>query len=57
MGPLIFKFFINDNVEVNSLFELIMYANDTTIVSTLDTFGNRNISKHIEKKYIHKYQN
>ena len=41
MGPLIFHIFINDIVEAISLFDLIMYADDTTLVSTLETFGNR----------------
>ena len=40
MGPLPFNIFINDNVEVNSLFELIIYTDDTTLVSTLESLAN-----------------
>ena len=37
MGPLLFNIFINDFVELNSRFDFIMYADDTTLVSTLVT--------------------
>ena len=40
MGPLLFNIFINDIVEAVSLFDLIMYADDTTLISALETFGN-----------------
>ena len=33
--------FINDIVDASSLFDLIMHADDTTLISTLKTFGNR----------------
>ena len=41
MGPLLFNIFINDIVEISSLFDLIMYADNTTLISTLETFDNR----------------
>ena len=52
MGPLHFHIFINDIVEACSLFDLIMYADDITLVSTLETFGNRkkNIENNINTK-------
>jgi len=42
MGPLLFNIFINDLAITNSLFEIVMYADDTTLVSNLETFGNMN---------------
>ena len=42
MGPLLFNIFINNIIEVNSCFNLIMYADDTTLISSLETFGDRN---------------
>ena len=47
MGPLLFIFFINDIVNASSVFDLIMYADDTTLMSTLETFSNR------KKKHKH----
>ena len=48
MGPLLFNIFINDITEVNSRFDFIMYADDTTLISSLETFGDRNNPKYIE---------
>ena len=39
MGPLLFNIFIN--VKTSSIFDLIMYADDTTFISTLETFDKR----------------
>ena len=41
MGPLIFNIFINDIIEVNSRFDFIMYVDDTTLISSLETFADR----------------
>ena len=41
MGPLLFNIFINDIVNASSVFDLIMYADYTTLMSTIETFGNR----------------
>ena len=41
MGPLLFNIFNNDIVDVRSLFDLSMYADDITLISTLETFSNR----------------
>ena len=48
MGPLIFNIFLNDIVNASSIFDLIMYADDTTLMSTLETFGNRKNTMDIE---------
>ena len=48
MGPLLFNIFINDITEVNSRFDFIMYADDTTLISSLETFGDRNNPKYME---------
>ena len=41
MGPVLFNIFINDIVNASSVFDLIMYADDTTLMSSLETFVNR----------------
>ena len=48
MGPLLFNIFINDIVNASSVFDLIMYADDTTLISTLETFGNHKKSINID---------
>ena len=48
MGPLLFNIFINDIIEVNSRFDFIMYADDTTLISSLETFVDRKNPKYIE---------
>ena len=40
VGPLLFNIFINDIVKASSKFVFILYADDTTLNSTLDIFGN-----------------
>ena len=48
MGPILFNIVINDlNVATNK-FDLIMYADDTTLISTLERFGNTNRPTEIE---------
>ena len=46
LGPLLFNIFINDIVKASSVFDLIMYVDYTTLISTLETFGNRKKHKH-----------
>ena len=48
MGPLLFNILINDLNAATKKIDLIMYADDTTLVSTLDTFGNTNRLTEIE---------
>ena len=40
VGPLLFNILINDIVMASQKFNLILYADDTTLNSTLDCFGN-----------------
>ena len=40
VGPLLFNIFINDIIKSCSKFAFILYADDTTLNSTLDSFGN-----------------
>ena len=42
MGPLLFNILINDLNAAAKKSDQIMYADDTTLVSTLETFGNTN---------------
>ena len=42
MDPLLFNIFTNDLNATTKEFDLIMHADDTTLVSTLETFGNSN---------------
>ena len=48
MGPLLLNIFINDIIEVNSRFDFIMFADDTTLISSLETFDDRKKNKYIE---------
>ena len=48
MGPLLFNILINDFNAATKKIDLIMYADDTTLVSTLETFGNTNRPTEIE---------
>ena len=40
VGPLLFNIFINDIIKTSSKFAFILYTHDTTLNSTLDSFGN-----------------
>ena len=48
MGPLLFNIVINDLNAATKKIDLIMYADDTTLISTLETFGNSNRPTEIE---------
>ena len=48
MGPLLFNILINDLNAATKKIDLIMYADDTILVSTLETFGNTNRPTEIE---------
>ena len=40
VGPLLLNIFINNIIKAGSKFAFILYADDTTLNSTLDAFGN-----------------
>ena len=43
LGPLLFSIYINDFAESSRMFNFIMYADDTTLTSSINTFnGNTN---------------
>ena len=39
LGPLLFNIYINDITETSTKFDFILYADDTTLTSTLENFG------------------
>ena len=47
LGPLLFLIYINDIVQASEVFELIMYADDSTLSATLNNFSN-NINDNID---------
>ena len=55
MGPLLFNIVINDLNAATKKFDLIMYADDTTLISTLETFGNTNRPTEIETTLVTKF--
>ena len=50
LGPLLFTIYINDFPQVSNIFNFIMYADDTTLSSTLNQFtdGTHNKNKSVE---------
>ena len=49
LRPLLFNIFINDLISSGSVFDLIMYADDTTLMSTLEVFGDRRDPENIQR--------
>ena len=49
LGPLMFNIFINDIIKASSKFNFILYADDTTLVSTLENFGTLNNVAELEQ--------
>ena len=55
IGPLLFNIFINNIIESSAKFSFVLYADDTTLNSTLDNFGTNPID--IQKSIIIELQN
>ena len=55
IGPLLFNIVINDIIKSSSKYSFILYADDTTLSSTLDNFGTN--PDDIEKSIIIELQN
>ena len=50
IGPLLFNILINDITEASTKFDFIMYADDTTLASTLENFGTVNDVTNLERE-------
>ena len=47
--PFLFNIVINDLTNATAKFDHIMYADDTTLISTLENFGPTNNAKELEQ--------
>jgi hypothetical protein len=47
LGPLLFTIYINDIANSSNIFKLIAYADDTTLISTIDKFNIENLENSI----------
>ena len=55
LGPLLLNIFINDIVKSSTKFNFILYADDTTLNSTLDSFGQDEVE--IQNTIVSELQN
>ena len=55
LGPLLFNIFINGIIHASELFNFILYADDTTLNSTLDCHGTT--TDEIESSIVNELQN
>ena len=55
LGPLLFNIFIKYLISSGSVFDLVMYADDTTLVSTVEAFRDRrdpeNVHRNVNTPY------
>ena len=57
LGPLLFLIYINDLPTVSNIFDILMYANDTTLFCNFDNIRNENtINNEINKVYDFKFK-
>ena len=49
IGPILFNIVINDLTNATAKFDHVMYADDTTLISTLENFGPTNNTKELEQ--------
>ena len=50
LGPLLFNILINDITQASTKFDFIMYADNTTLTSTLENFGGVNDEASLERE-------
>ena len=51
LGPLLFNIIINDITQASTIFDFIMYADDTTLTSTLENFGGVNDVASLKREF------
>ena len=52
LGPLLFLTYINDFVNTSTLFNFILFADDTTIISKIDAKHVNSINKELDKLFL-----
>ena len=48
LGPILFTIYVNDLPQCSNKFDFIMYADDTTLSSTIDSFSDINSNKNAD---------
>ena len=56
LGPLLFTIYINDFPQVSNIFNFIMYADDTTLSSTLNQFVNSTQHQNKSVEFLINYE-
>ena len=56
LGPLLFTIYINDFPQVSNIFNFIMYADDTTLSSTLNQFTDGTQLKNMSVEPVINYE-